>query len=568
MRRLICAALGAVLLAAAAACSGDSSPAQQRQQQVVEQTNEAVAAQMPESRGRQEAADADEAETQSPTAQESEPQTASGEAVLLAPSWPTEAWRPLRQVAEDNAALQPLLDRDFAWCAESLRLAGLKSDARWGAAAVSGTWDELPGPILLDRAAQPWIDSVMNATAEARELALGEPPSIQISSRQWIKAESCEWWYPRYGGRNSTRFDARWWWHVSLGLIRPSWTPDLLNQTINSDGSGWLSYTGAVKGSITLLAPLSASQLAHTLSALTVRHLHRDLLDGEELGRSFDFTGFDHVLALYWLVEADQAYAALDAGHQAIIEASEQIEAPTNGGFTEEYIRYSDLPAEISDWLVSPIHGGPELIQRLLREAGPDAVNERLRNPPDTTEQLFHVEKYESREPALDLAALDSLIESVLPSESWTPLGPRAPGAAPSYNRLGEYYLRLLIAASTGRDAEAETAAAGWGGDRLQVYQGQDGASRLALWAIAFDDQVEHAEGMAGLREWLIAFSNGFAWGEHDGRILGWDGPDSAIRVVDGGTVAWLIAASDIQSADQTAAALRDAETPTLWSVR
>ena len=66
----------------------------------------------------------------------------------------------------------------------------------------------------------------------------------------------------------------------------------------------------------------------------------------------------------------------------------------------------------------------------------------------------------------------------------------------------------------------------------------------------------------------MIAYSNGFAWGEHGERILGWDGPDSAIRVVDGGTVVWLIAASDIQSADQTAAALRDTETPTLWSVR
>ena len=544
MRRLICAALGVILLAAVAACSGDSSPAQQqqRQQQVAEQP----------------------AAPDSPGQREREPQA---QPALLAPQWPTDAWRPLAQVAQTNAELQPLIDRDLAWCAESVRLSGPDGGARWGAAAVSGPWRELPGPIILDRGTQPWIDSVIDATAEARGLTLDQPPSIQISSRQWVEAESCDWWYRRYGDRDPTLFDPRWWWHVSLGLIGSSWTPPLLSQMIGSDALGSVAYDRGVRGSITLIVPSSTSELAQALSGLAVRHLQRDLLDGEEFKRRFDLVGFDHALALYWLVDADEAYTTLDAGHQAIIEASEQIEAPADGGFTEQRARYADLPAEVSDWLTSPVRGGPEMIRRLLREAGPDAVNERLRNPPDTMEQLFHVDKYESREPALDLSALDPLLESILPSELWTPLGPRTLGAAPSLNRLGEYYLRTLIAASTGRDAEAAAAAAGWGGDRLHVYQQQDGTGPFALWAIAFDDAREHAEGIAGLREWLIAYSNGRARALDGEQLLGWDGSDTAIRLVDGGTVAWLLAAPDAQSADATAVRLHNAETPTLWSV-
>lgn len=304
--------------------------------------------------------------------------------------------------------------------------------------------------------------------------------------------------------------------------------------------------------------------MAQTLSALTVRHLQRDLLPGGEFDRSFDVHGYDHLLALYWLLEADEAHAALDASHEAIVEASEQIDAPTSGGFTEERARYSDLPAEVSDWLASPIRDGPELIESLLREAGPDAVNERLRNPPDTMEQLLHPQKYETHEPALDMSALDPLLESVLPTELWARLGPNMPGMAESRNRLGEYYLRLLISASTGREAEAAAAAAGWGGDRLHVYQERSGAGVVALWAIAFDDAIEDAEGAAGLREWLIAFSDGQARRLDGDRLLGWDAPNAAIRVLDHLNTVWLIA-GDAAAVNQTTANLLRQDDPFAW---
>ena len=115
---------------------------------------------------------------------------------------------------------------------------------------------------------------------------------------------------------------------------------------------------------------------------------------------------------------------------------------------------------------------------------------------------------------------------------------------------------------------EAAAAAAGWGGDRLHLFQRVDGGERdiAALWAVAFDDASEHAEGAAGLREWLIAFSDGEAWGAYGDRVVGWDAPHGAIRVLNGGTVVWLLAAPDSEAADTIAERLLTANAPILWA--
>ena len=196
-----------------------------------------------------------------------------------------------------------------------------------------------------------------------------------------------------------------------------------------------------------------------------------------------------------------------------------------------------------------------------------DAVDARLRNPPDTTEQLLHIDKYEADEQPLDMSPLQPIIDTALPREQWVPLRDRALGEEGYRDTQGEMPLRTLISASTGREAEAAAAAAGWGGDRLHLFQRVDGGEGdiAALWAVAFDDAAEHAEGAAGLREWLIAFSDGEAWGAYGDRVVGWDAPHGAIRVLNGGTVVWLLAVPDSEAADSIAEQLLTANAPVLW---
>ena len=547
MRWVIAAGL-AIVVFALVACSDDSPQAEPQPPAVAQVEDEQPGAPAP-----------------SPAAQ----QQAQAQRTLLAPRWPTDNWRPLVEVAAANAQLQPIIDRGLEWCTESTRRSAEDGLNRWGAPEIDGEWRRLDGPALINQDAQPWAVPVAQATADRRGIPLVEMPSIQIISPQWELASSCQYWSDGRDDFPYARISAMRIWQRALGLVPPHWTPEMFNHLPLPDFNGWYTRGLGSGGSITLIASVPERDIAQALSRRLVSHLQHQLLDSEYTRRQPWAVETDSWQAMSWLLEADAVHAALAPGHPALNAAAEQLGAYGNAAL-DLGLPQTAPPDELFYWWTTPRREGSQLIVELLLEVGPDAVDQRLRELPDTTEQLLHPDKYDARESALDLTPLQTVIDSAVPLEQWARFRDRALGEDGYRDTYGELGLRTLLRASTGRSAEADAAAAGWGGDRLHLFHRAGGSERetLALWAIAFDDEVEHAEGVAGLREWLIAYSNGFAWSEQGGRVFGWDGPDSAIRVVDAGTVAWLIAAPDIQSADQTAAALRDAETPILWSVR
>ena len=557
--RWITATICLVLLATIVACSADP-PALQQQAQAVSQD-----AERPQD---QESADTiAQQDTAEPAAAANSASAAPSpvERTTLSPRWPRDSWRPLAEVARDNADLQLRIEREAEWCAESLRLYQ-QNGARWGTPTASGRWEELDGPTLIDQSTHPWIGAVIHATAEARGLPLDATPAIQMMSLDWMRASQCEYWYPRHGEFDPARSRAWHLWHVGLGLLESAWTPELLDVLSAADQSSWHVYHPGMQGSITLVASASTANLAQALSHQVASYLQRGLLDGRELRRLPWRVEMDRWMSLWWLREADASHATLQPDHTAIQGAIDQLEPETSDD-DHGLPRYSDLASEVSDWLVSPERDSAEFVAQLLLEGGPDALNDRLRDPPDTMEQLLHVDKYESRESALDMTVLDTLIERALPREAWRVIGQEPSLVTPYQDTLGEYYLRLLISASTGRQAEASAAAAGWGGDRLYAFQ-RDGGGQdewLTLWALAFDDAGEHTEGIAGLREWLVAFSNGQAWGAADKRVIGWDTPHGAIRVVDHLRTAWVLVAGDAATADDLAAALLQIEADVEW---
>lgn len=549
----------AVVVLALAACS-DDSPAEEPQPAAVAQaegeqpaTPDPPAAAAQSEGGRQASAGAQ----------------VGAQRTLLSPRWPSDHWRPLVEVAAANAQLQFAIELGLEWCAESRRRAAKDNLTFWGAPEIDGEWRRLDGPTLIDQDAQSWVAAVAQATADRRGIPPGEMPSIQIISPQWERAGVCQYWGDGRDDFPYARLSALRIWQRALGLAPPHWTPEMLDQMPVPDFNGWYTTVPGGRGSITLISSASEHDMARALSNQLVGHLQQQVLDSEYSRRQPWAVESDRWHAMSWLLEADAAHATLASDHPALNAAAEQLGAYGNAAL-DLSLPPASLPDELFYWWTTARSEGSQFIVRLLLEVGADAVDQRLRELPDTTEQLLHSDKYDAREPALDLAPLQAAIDSAVPIAQWSRFRDRALGEEGYRDTYGELGLRTLLRASTGRIAEADAAAAGWGGDRLHLFHRAGGSEReaLALWAIAFDDAEEHAEGAAGLREWLIAYSNGFAWGERDGRILGWDGPDSAIRVVDGGTVAWLIAAPDGETADATAALLRDAETPTLWGVR
>lgn len=129
-----------------------------------------------------------------------------------------------------------------------------------------------------------------------------------------------------------------------------------------------------------------------------------------------------------------------------------------------------------------PYAVGPSFVRALLDAGGPGRVDEAFRQPPTTTEQLLHPERYLSGEGPVGVAA------------------PAADGTVIDEGSLGELFLVLTLDETAKRET-ARRAAAGWGGDRYVVWA--RGRQSCLRWTIAMDTPADAAELRDTLRPWL-----------------------------------------------------------------
>lgn len=136
-------------------------------------------------------------------------------------------------------------------------------------------------------------------------------------------------------------------------------------------------------------------------------------------------------------------------------------------------------PPIISESMLFPYVRGLVFCAKLVNSGGWKAVDDAYRNPPLSTEQILHPDKY-GDDPDLpmtvDLGALNS-------DGDWKELG---------RNVLGEMQLAVLL-----RNHGGKSAAAGWDGDAYAVFEGP--ANELALvWLTTWDsehDAIEFSRG-------------------------------------------------------------------------
>jgi hypothetical protein len=126
-------------------------------------------------------------------------------------------------------------------------------------------------------------------------------------------------------------------------------------------------------------------------------------------------------------------------------------------------------PPILKETLMWPYLQGLSLVQGAYQTstsfAGVDAL---WKNPPDTTEQLIHPEKLTSREPAVAVA---------FPADLAKRLG--AGWKVSAEDTLGEEQLNILM--RTGNAKAGTDPAAGWGGDRVALVEGPNGATAAVV---------------------------------------------------------------------------------------
>jgi hypothetical protein len=151
------------------------------------------------------------------------------------------------------------------------------------------------------------------------------------------------------------------------------------------------------------------------------------------------------------------------------------------------------MPVILRETLQFPYSVGLNFVGSMWQTGDWEAVNAIYEDPPSTTEAVMHPEKYVAREPAIDVTVDDGVAAQL--GNGWSEV---------LQDTLGEFQLSIWIR-EAGKVAvgPAATAAAGWGGDRLALYEGPDGA-----WAVvvetAWDTDQDATEFVAEAKKIVV----------------------------------------------------------------
>ena len=134
-----------------------------------------------------------------------------------------------------------------------------------------------------------------------------------------------------------------------------------------------------------------------------------------------------------------------------------------------------NAPPIISESMIFPYFKGMVFCAKLANEGGWAAIDEVYRNPPLSTEQILHPEKYRAKPDfpmTIDLGTLK-------PGDGWKEVG---------RNVLGEMQTAVML-----RKHGGKTAAAGWDGDRYAVFEGPKNKLGL-VWLSTWDSEDDARE--------------------------------------------------------------------------
>jgi len=190
--------------------------------------------------------------------------------------------------------------------------------------------------------------------------------------------------------------------------------------------------------------------------------------------------------------DGDKARAALIEGDACLME--EAFVNRTKGGVlmmgmfstshvsfeetpsTSEIGVYARLPDSVSRLNYFPYEYGLKFVKALYAEGGWQGVNHAYENPPVTTEQIMHPEKYFINETS-------RLVEApAVTIEDWQKM---------KNERFGEYFI-LVMLENWLPSTEAARAAGGWGGDNFTYYERGD--DYLLTWNITWDSVEDASE--------------------------------------------------------------------------
>ena len=203
---------------------------------------------------------------------------------------------------------------------------------------------------------------------------------------------------------------------------------------------------------------------------------------------------FDGDKALTSLKEGDATFMADIFKNHGVVpifwsvtpDDEQSLSVPLALMFSDEI--QPSLPYTINKINRFPYRYGVEFVKALYELGGWNAVEEAYENPPNTTEQIMHPEKYFAQEDA-------QTVEAPSITGEWNKT---------KTDRFGEYFIQVMLDNWISTD-DAEQAAEGWGGDIINYYEKDD--DFLFTWNIAWDSRDDAHEFYLAFQEMMYKTS-------------------------------------------------------------
>jgi hypothetical protein len=269
------------------------------------------------------------------------------------------------------------------------------------------------------------------------------------------------------------------------------------------------------------LDPYAKIILSHELThAVTDQHF--DLTRADRLAAA---TAREDELAAYSALVEGDASLAMQRYLAERLTPSEQADAALAAA-GDRTPRRDAAPAVIRESMLFPYQEGLRFVRALYQRGGWAAVDRAYRDPPTSTEQLLHPERY--------LTDRDQPQAVTVPNLSGRLGGGWRPGVEVSF---GELDARLLLQGEL-QVATAESAAEGWDGGRLRTFQ-QGNRTALALRTV-WDSSAEATQFCGAMSGWA---RGRFGSATRSAGSLRWSGDGQQTSLVcRGPRVTWLSA--------------------------
>lgn len=258
---------------------------------------------------------------------------------------------------------------------------------------------------------------------------------------------------------------------------------------------------------------------------------HYDLENGLKLNEENCEIDSEYCAAVSALVEGD---ATLAEQYWFLQKSTDQDKTEVSD-FQVSYVSpvYDSAPHFMKQDFLFPYQQGMTFVNFLYHDKKWRSVDQAYENPPVSTEQILHPEKYPDDKPVE--VPMPDLTEVLGPG--WQEL---------DRNTMGEWYSYLVLSSGINPQtrlnvAEAQTATEGWGGDTYVYYDHDTLSDKVFIWRSTWDSQGDAEEFFTSSRKYgNLRWDNPTSDSEE---LVTWNSnEDGRITIArSGGDVVWII---------------------------